>query len=221
MLSFQNARFRYEPYPIGVAKDVFEPGQYEALIRTFPAEATFKQMTGNYNKWSLSERNHPEAYKAFVKQSPEWLRFYTYVKTGALLNDLFPCLAKAEIDPPKGPLSARFEFSSLPAAGGGIEPHTDIPSKVLTLILPMVRPGEWDEAAGGGTDVLRPLDPWRPHHDYKEPRKNFELVMTYPYAPNQCVIFIKTFNSWHSVGPISGAPGGWRRTITLNIERAG
>lgn len=219
MLTLQDARFRYEPYPIGVASGVFDPETYEILVSTFPDEGTFKHLGGAYNKWSLSERNHPEAYVAFLRQSPPWSAFYRYVKGLAVLNALAPCLKRAGLPMPSGKLTARFEFSSLPSEGGGIEPHTDIPSKVLTLILPMVRPGEWDETWGGSTDVLRPLDPWRLYRDYQEPRKSFDLVMQYPYAPNQCVIFIKTFNSWHAVGPIDGPPGRWRRTITLNIEQ--
>lgn len=221
MLTFTTAQFRYEPYPIGLATGVFNPADYEIFIRAYPREDLFKQLSGAYNKWSLSERNHPEIYQKIVTQHAAWRAFHKYVKGPQLLQDLFRCLAQAKIDPPKGTFSSRFEFSSLPAEKGGIEAHTDIPSKVLTLILPLVRPGEWDPAFGGGTDVLRPLDPWRPYQDYKEPRKAFDLVASYPYAPNQCVIFIKTFNSWHSVGPIQGPPGLWRRTLTLNVERTG
>lgn len=221
MLRFDHAVFRYEPYPIGVTTSVFRPDDYMVLLNAWPPEGAFKQLTGAYNKWSLSERNRPQDYIAFLKQSPPWAAFYHHVKSLAFLEPLRAAMNQAGLSFPVGPLTARFEFSSLPAAGGGIEAHTDIPSKVLTLILPMVRPGEWQEAWGGGTDVLRPLDPWRPYRDYAEPRKCFDLVMTYPYASNQCVIFIKTFNSWHAVGPIQGPEGLWRRTITLNVETVG
>jgi hypothetical protein len=219
MLNFTDATFRYEPYPIGVARMVFDQAHYDKLIRAWPPESSFKQLTGAYNKWSLSERNRPEHYIGFIKTSPIWLEFYRYVKQGALLSHLFSCLARAGIEVPQGKFSTRFEFSSLPADGGGIEAHTDIPSKVFTLILPIMRAGEWDETWGGGTEVLRPVDPWRRYQDYREPRKAFETAETYAYAPNQCVIFIKTFNSWHAVGPIQGPVGQWRRTLTLNVEK--
>jgi hypothetical protein len=219
-LNYAQATFRYEPYPIGVATSVFKPDAYLALCQAYPDESRFKALTsGGYHKWSLSERNNRVAYHEFIMQSPVWGAFHTYVKSRRVVDDLAACLIGAGIEAPHGPLTARFEFSSLPAEGGGIEAHTDIPSKVLTLILPMVQPGEWDPSWGGGTDVLRPLDPWRRYEDYQEPRKAFEVVATYPYAPNQCVIFIKTFNSWHAVGPIQGPAGQWRRTITLNLER--
>ena len=45
-----------------------------------------------------------------------------------------------------------------------------------------------------------------------------EVLHTYPFTPNQCVLFVKTFNSWHSVAPMRGPAGKLRRTLTINIE---
>ena len=218
MFDFSRATFRYDPFPVGVATQVFEPNVYEALVKTYPGEGIFRQLTGAYNKWSLSERNNPDAYINFVKGSPPWTEVYRHIKSLKFSVPLLEALKQAGLSIPPGPYTARFEFSSLPADGGGIEAHTDIPSKVLTLIIPIVSPGDWNERWGGGTDMLRPLDPWRRYVDYGEPRKNFETVQTYAYAPNQAVIFIKTFNSWHAVGPILGPPERWRRTLTVNME---
>lgn len=219
MIDLTRATFRYEPYPIGVATGVFGSAYYERLVASWPNESGFVHMQGSYNKFSLSERNNPDGYAAVIRQSEVWGPFHAHVKSPAFLPPIFGALQRHGVDCPRGDFTVRFEFSSLPADEGGIEPHTDIPSKIVTLILPMVRPGEWDAAWGGGTDVLRPLDPWRPYRDYKEPRKAFEIVDSFAYAPNQCVIFIKTFNSWHSVGPIQGPAGHRRRTLTVNIER--
>jgi hypothetical protein len=44
------------------------------------------------------------------------------------------------------------------------------------------------------------------------------VLHTYQFTPNQCVLFVKTFNSWHSVAPMHGPPGKLRRTLTINIE---
>src|SRR5256885_897092 len=55
-------------------------------------------------------------------------------------------------------LSARFEFSMLPANGGFIRPHTDSPHKIITLVVAMLNEGEWNPEFGGGTEVLRPRD---------------------------------------------------------------
>ena len=58
------------------------------------------------------------------------------------------------------------------------------------------------------------LDPWAL-------RDEVEKLRTFAFLPNQCVIFVKTFNSLHGVPPMTGPPGVMRRTLTINIERAG
>jgi hypothetical protein len=110
----------------------------------------------------------------------------------------------------------------LPASGGSVLPHTDNPEKVITLVISMVGEGEWSQEYGGGTDVLLPYDEKLSfdqlndrHPDYKE----FEILHTYPFAPNQAVMFAKTFNSWHAVRPMTGPDNGlMRRSLTINIE---
>ena len=47
-------------------------------------------------------------------------------------------------------IRSRFEFSAMPAEGGGIRPHTDAPTKLATLVMSFVRDEEWDEAVVGG-----------------------------------------------------------------------
>ena len=46
-----------------------------------------------------------------------------------------------------------------------------------------------------------------------------DILHTYEFRPNQAVVFVKTFNSWHSVRPMS-AHGSklLRKTLTINIE---
>jgi hypothetical protein len=46
-----------------------------------------------------------------------------------------------------------------------------------------------------------------------------EVIETFDFTPNQAVIFVKTFNSWHSVRPMSGnGSAAMRKTLTINIE---
>jgi hypothetical protein len=120
----------------------------------------------------------------------------------------------------QGYLNVRFEFSMLPADGGCVKPHTDAPGKIITLVLSMVREGEWDHSFGGGTDVLRPKDMTKNYNHLNKQLEfdEVEVLKTFPFNPNQCVIFIKTFNSLHSVFPMTGAGSkAMRKTITLNI----
>jgi len=131
-------------------------------------------------------------------------------------------VAKQGVTLPSKGLSSRFEFSWLPANGGELKPHTDLPSKLVTLVLSM-RPRDdqhWQAEWGGGTDVLRLKDASnQPPDDYKAPLDLFDLVETFPYVANQCVIFVKTNNSWHSVGPLTGPADHYRTTVTINLER--
>ena len=46
-----------------------------------------------------------------------------------------------------------------------------------------------------------------------------EQIDVFEFEPNQCVVFVKTFNSWHCVRPMQGnGSQAMRRTLTINIE---
>jgi hypothetical protein len=93
--------------------------------------------------------------------------------------------------------------------------------KVATIIVSMVREGEWDPDFGGGTDVNRPKDLRTNFNEVNRLGRfeDMEVLDTFDFASNQGVIFIKTFNSWHSVRPMTGTgSNALRRTLTINIE---
>lgn len=248
MLSFNDLRFRYEPYPIGIAKRVFSESLYRELAGNFPPIELFKYMPHLGKKYSLSQLNHPDKYKQFISSHPRWKEFHSWIKSRSFTNDLIELLVKHGIDlglidrpnrsilsrfnrglsnlragkifEPR--LSTRFEFSMLPASGGVMLPHTDARQKLITLIFSMIKDGEWDQSFGGGTDVLRPKDPRKYFNEMNNylSYEDVEVLTTMDFEPNQCVIFIKTFNSWHGVKPMSGKDGSpMRKTLTLNIER--
>jgi hypothetical protein len=244
-LRFDHSDFRYEPYPIGIAHDVLTPELFTSLLDSWPASELFEFKAELGNKYSLSEVNHPRQYHAFVRSSPPWREFHAHVKSRDFVHDVIAMLYERQIDVGRGgqflarrngalplldrikvwrrtrDLSARFEFSMLPAAGGYIKPHTDAPQKIITLVLAFVRPGEWDPAFGGGTEIMKPRDVTR---NYNQMNRQFEfeqmeVIDSFPFDPNQAVIFIKTFNSWHAVHPIRGNGSKvMRKTVTINIE---
>lgn len=119
------------------------------------------------------------------------------------------------------PLKSRFEFSMLPGDGGSIRPHTDAQSKYITLVVAMVDAGEWKKSYGGGTSILWPKDKTQSFNDVNDYMEFDEMneLETYHFDTNQCVIFVKTFNSWHAVEPIT-APSRdvFRKSLTINIE---
>ena len=73
-----------------------------------------------------------------------------------------------------------------------------------------------------GTDVLAPKDPRREFNllNKQLPFEDVEVINTFPFTPNQCVVFVKTFNSLHAVRPMLGKGSeAMRRTLTINIEQ--
>lgn len=91
--------------------------------------------------------------------------------------------------------------------GFRLDAHTDIPTRIATCIFSLpVEPGHED----AGTRLLEPLDPrWRCTGNSHHPIDGFRVVTIAPYAPNTCLVFFKTRDSWHSVPPEAATvPGG-------------
>jgi hypothetical protein len=248
MMTLAGARFRYEPFPVGLARNVFAEAVYEELLSTFPDIGLFRHMQYHGSKYSLSELNNPENYYRFLEGNARWRALFAHVKSAAFIDETLKLLRASKIDlgleaqaaPGRrgvrrriaeallgagrgSPLSARFEFSMMPAQGGHIIPHTDSPQKLVTLVISMLRRGEWQPEWGGGTDMLRPRDP-SDNFNYLNRQLPFEdvvLVDSFAFEPNQCVIFIKTFNSLHAVRAMRGPAHALRRTLTINIEASG
>lgn len=219
-LRFANLVFRRDPYPVGVATEVLDPSLYHALVSSFPAVELFKKFTGADEKYSLSERNHPQIYEKLIRIGGVWHGFHAYIKSAEFLAKMGRVLASHKVPIDVSGLRARFEFSSLPANGGYLRPHTDIPSKVATLVIAMPSPdAEWDPAWGGGTAIYRQTDQTQVIADYAAQPGDLERVHVYDYRPNHCVLFVKTAQSWHAVEPLTGPEGQWRNTVTINLER--
>jgi len=245
MLDLRAATFDYEPYPIGVIAPVLEQELYERLQRSYPPKELFEFKPALGNKYSLSELSNASSYRSFIRSHDEWRRFHAYVKGDLFIPAVLALLSRHRLDLGLRryktvsrhrtssrasslsrllrieELSARFEFSMMDADGGHILPHTDSPQKLVTLVLSMMAADEWNPAWGGGTDVVLPRDRTRSFNHMNEslPFADVEVLKTFSFKPNHCVIFIKTFNSWHSVSPMRGAgTSAMRKTLTINIE---
>jgi len=245
--SYEHLRFRYEPYPIGLAKPLMDEGTYQEFVDAYPAKELFTYLAKVGHKYTLSEKFNPRQYEQLIRSVPLWREFHRWIKsdefvTGVLdalqvhhidlgyrlsdptslrLTRLVKDIAQGRISPRSSRLGARFEFSMLPADGGHILPHTDSPSKIVTLIISMVREGEWNPDFGGGTDVNIPKEKRYSYNQLNEQAdfEDMEVLDTYEFTPNQAVMFVKTFNSWHSVRPMTGQGSEtMRKTLTINIE---
>lgn len=245
-LRLDTLSFDYDPFPIGLARDVFDAATYAQMVDSFPTADDFVAKRSVGVKYSLSQANNRRAYLRFLRRHPVWQRFRAHVKSRVFIRDVLAVLRRHGIDLglyeqpfaermrqrlralkrgrplPRTPrLRTRFEFSAMPVTGGSIRPHTDDPAKIVTLVVSMVRPGEWQPEWGGGTSVVWPKDATRSFNlgnrylEFDEVR----TLRTFPFRPNQCIVFVKTSNSWHMVAPMTGADASvLRRTLTINIE---
>lgn len=210
--------------------------------------ASYNKMGKYGNKYTFSEKEHPRLFRQYVQNDPHWREFYRWIKSDEFVCQVLDTLIDHNIDlgfrhyskakrflkrtkgwvtgsihPETAKLRARFEFSALPADGGYLPPHTDAPTKIATMVVSILEDNEWPAEFGGGTDINRPLNASRYGFNYLNELANFddmEVLGTYEFTPNQAVLFVKTFNSWHSVRPIRGTGSRQlRKTLTINIER--
>lgn len=217
LLSIQNLVMKPDPFPCGLATGVFEPDFYDQLVADFPPMSLFKPMgVKGYSKFALSVRYNPEQYHQFLASRPHWAELMRYIKTGDFMASIFCRLGISVNDL----FAARFEFSLMPAKNGFIRPHRDIKTKVISMVLPIIKPSEWDASWGGATEMLRQRDPGKDLVDYQAGWDDFDRVRAFPIGPNQASLFVKNNVSWHAVYPMTGPEGVWRQTLTLNIERA-
>jgi hypothetical protein len=246
MLNFAAAQVRYEPYPLVVFRPAIEPGLYDQLAASFPDAGLFQPMPKYEYKLSMSEKFAAENYRRFIAGNPVWNRFHSWIKSDTFIRQTIDFLAASNIDlqlkdcfespighmvkrvrqgrfPAPAPrLRSRFEFSVLKADGGEVAPHTDTPKKIITLVLAMIENGEWEPRLGGNLDINRPTDPayafnWK---NRVVPWDKIEVIDTIPFIPNQCILFVKTFNSLHSVRKMTEAGSkALRKTVTINIEK--
>ncbi len=246
MLSLANLNMRYRPYPIGVACPAFERSVYQKMVETYPPLEHFDYLPKVGHKYSLSEKINGKDYEAWIQQHSVWRDFHTTIKDPDFSYEILATLSQNHVDlgikrrsefgslgkrlrnllrgrSRRGEtnLNARFEYSMLPADGGYVIPHTDSPGKIVTMVVSMCEPGSWDTEIGGGTDINLAKSPEFGFNEVNRRAEfeDMEVLDTYEFLPNQCVIFIKTFNSWHSVRPMTASGSkAMRKSLTINIE---
>jgi hypothetical protein len=247
LIGLDSLQLRYEPYPIGIIRPAMPEERYLAYVDAYPPAQLFQYIPKVGHKYCLSEKYNCDQYKDWIANFPVWKDFYSWIKSNEFIFSVLNVLSERHVDlgfrqrPRRSRLSkrlcnllrgkwwtghdrlsARFDFSMLPADGGTMKPHTDNAEKIVTMVISMVRPGEWDPTLGGGLDINRPrrAELVFNHVNKKADFDDMEILHTYEFFPNQGILFIKTFNSWHSVRPMPGIGSkAMRRTLTINIEK--
>ena len=248
MLNYNAVQMRYEPYPLAVLRPALDPGIYSELAESFPSSELFGKVPKYDYKLSLSEKFNSREYHGFIAKNPAWNRFHSWLKSDDFvrktvdflktqnvdlgLDDVFAtganrlaamagAVARGKLPRRRRKLHTRFEFSVLKADGGEVAPHTDTPKKIITLVLTMIKDGEWKPEFGGNLDINRATDNayafnWT---NAMVPWDRIEVIDSIPFVPNQCTVFVKTFNSLHSVRKMTQkGSSALRKTITMVIE---
>src|SRR3546814_12483348 len=98
MLKFQNIKFDYDPYPVGLARGAFAPEVYRALVDTLPDDKVFLAKEYLGTKLSLSQPNNRAGYHAHLRQHAVWKRLYAYVKSERFINKTLALLTVQNIN---------------------------------------------------------------------------------------------------------------------------
>jgi len=108
-----------------------------------------------------------------------------------------------------------FEFSSIPCDGGFIAPHTDSPSKIITCVMPIIDKEEISNLKGIGTSMLEATNIKYKYNYLNQtvPLSDTREIKYIDFLPNQMLMFIKTHNSLHCVGPIEST------SLTKSLNR--
>jgi len=244
IFQFNTNEVIYKPYPVIYLQNFIDSHLYQNLIKNWPNINLFKEKPGLGNKYSLSERNNKHNYLDFINHNKYYLDLHKYIKSPLFVESTLEFLKFKNIDialsNPKivskqsknhsswisrikkeTEISARFEFSMMHSHAGNILPHTDDPNKIITMVISMNSNDEWSKKWGGGTQICEPKDERKIFNQKNSYLKfsDVKILKEFPYQENQCILFIKTYNSWHQVSPLKGpAKGPFRKTLTINIE---
>lgn len=224
MFNWDNVSIRHQPYTVFYIRDLVHPEFYSSLAETFPLLSRFRYRETLGNKYLLTELEG-QPYYDFVDAHPQWRKFYNEIKSISFREQVLSFVrshmsGSLTDDRVADSFTSRFEFSALPTNGGSQRPHTDSPRKVVTLVLSLMKEGEWNPNWGGGTSICRPKDETL-HSNYSNQYLDFddvEVIDTFPFIPNGCVMFVKTDVSWHCVTPINlPDSNAMRKTVAISL----
>lgn len=232
LFDLKASQVAYEPFPVGYVESIFDLGRFEKLAGSFPELSQMVHFQRAGNKHLLSESRGTNAFFSHVRSHPEWARVYEEVKSSRFVQSVLGLFESINIDlglsslpVVSGPadfssLYGRFEFGCL-GPGGFHLPHTDLPKKVISIVISMTPVKIWPNEDIGGTSVCWPKDVSK-SFNFMNNYMDFEdvsILNRYPFRENSGVFFPKTFNSWHCVEPIPYDVNTLRKTIVIQIIR--
>jgi len=118
------------------------------------------------------------------------------------------------------PIRVTFKFSRL-TPGQWIPPHTDNPTKLLSILIYFAEP-DWCDSYGGGTEIYEPKYAAL-KNNWRNVEMPFELMnrwRTFAFVPNRLVFFPKSKNSWHGVSPLACPAGRSRKSLLITLHNS-
>lgn len=240
MLILKNNLFEYKPYPYGYFNNILDVDFYKSLCNEFPEKNDLKVVEDkkeyNINKFNkLSLTSDDKEFNSIIRNKPSFLGLYNYLDSENFILAISDILLKNNIDLRlnyyfrkfflrKRKYNTLFEFSSIPCDGGFILPHTDAPKKIMTFIIPIIKDEdrEIEKFEKIGTTILEMSDSKNSFNYYNKTIRYEDTVEKkyVSFSQNNMLMFIKTYNSLHSVGPIKPLNSliKFRNSITFSIR---
>lgn len=88
MFTFDQLQFRYEPFPIGMARPLMDADLYREFVNEFPDADMFGDLSVVGSKYSLSEKTNRRNYHELVHTRPVWKELHHWIKSDAFLKDV-------------------------------------------------------------------------------------------------------------------------------------
>jgi len=220
--------------------------QYTSLLNSFPSDKYFIGSDNTFGKdtFSCKDKN----FKNFLDENKNWkflFEAFNNIKflKSAFFSSLIPNLKSRglgalkiwTLDKKKIPfllrpffreLEVTFMFTKL-RGKKNILPHTDIPSKFLSMIYYFPN-NDWTKKNMGNTVFWKNINNagnwknWENKHvsidQYEDFKADHVVFHQAKYSRNKLVGFVKTENSWHSVDKIDLNTNDERQTLNIFVR---
>src|SRR5687768_1999435 len=98
MIQYDDVSFRYDPWPFGVAKNLFSPEVYDELTRTFPAASLLQPDKDVGKRLRLDRHSSGRVFNHFFKANRLWGELRHYVESRDFLSSSLTMLAAHGIE---------------------------------------------------------------------------------------------------------------------------
>lgn len=241
MINLSNSNLSFYPYPHILFKNIFDNNFYENLCLEYPdvnnlvkTEDKNSNNLSKFNKYHLNNIDNKKKFENVLQNRDYFKKIYHHLASKNFFHMINSKLIENNIDLKLNYFKKKFffktikhkfyfEFSSIPCDGGHILPHTDSPKKKITCVIPIIKTTEKkiSEIDKIGTSLLVATDDKYKFnfHNRTVPFNATKEEKYIEFLPNQMFMFIKTYNSLHSVGPIKDKEKiyNYRKSLTITF----